>query len=218
MLAIGLSALFGLGGAYSIASEPIAYIASMFYGIFFLYLLIPTVLILFVSGIVAASLGKGRYAAALFLGCALLPFFFIGGFQAMRALGWAVYETNGSNEMRPIDEEPNGSIIVVYQMDSSFEEQQEMSNQIIHPWEEGPGFTGETGVRSSMGLGKIDGRVAQKIFFAASATESKKEKLRMGLQASPIVYRYFENTSVDEVRSRLERRKTFPPEKYPNAN
>ncbi len=206
MLAIGLCAFIGLTGAYSIASEPIAYVASMNFGIYFLFLLIPAVLVLFVASIVAASLRKSNYATALLVSCILLPVFFIGGLQAMRVAGWARYETPGMNDMRPIDEETNGSVIVVYTKESTFEEQQDLSNKVIHPWKEGPGFTGETGVRSSIGLGEFDGRTAQKIVFRESATEVEKEKLRRGLQASPIIYKFFENLTEGEVRERLEKK------------
>ena len=207
LLATGLCALLGLLGAYSIASEPIAYVASMFYGIFFLYLLIPAIVILFVASIVAAAFKKTEYAATLFLSCLMLPTFFIGGFQGMKALGWTRYETNGLNEMRPIDEEPNGNVIVVYEKSSTFEDQERFANQVISPWKEWPGFTGETGVGGSRGLDEIDGRVAVKILFRASATEAEKEKLRMGLQGSAIVYRYFENLNEWEVRKTFETKK-----------
>lgn len=204
LMAMGVCAFFGLLGAYSIASEPIAYVASMFYGFFFLYLLIPAVVVLFVASIITAIFHKTKYAAVLFLSCLMLPFFFIGGFQVMRALGWARYETNGSNEMRSIDEEPNGNVIIVYTKESTFEEQQKLSNEVITPWKEGSGFTGETGVRASIGLQDIDGRIAEKILFRESATEVEKEKLRMGLLASPIVYRYFENQTEAQVRKSFE--------------
>ena len=207
MFVIGFCALAGLLGAYSVASEPVAYIASMSYWILVMFVLLPAVLILFVCSLVAAGLEKPKYASVLLLSCLLLPLFFIGGLQAMRILGWARYETSGLNEMRPIDEEPNGSVIVIYEKGSSFENQEKFSNEVIHPWKEGPGFTHETGVRSSMGLPDIDGMTVVKIFFSASATETEKEKLRMGLQASPIVYRYFENQTEAEVRDRVESKK-----------
>ena len=125
----------------------------------------------------------------------------------MRALGWARYETPGLNDMRPIDEEPNGNIIVVYAKESTNEEREKFSNEIIHPWKEGPGFTGETGVRSSIGLHDMDGKIVEKVLFREYATEVEKEKLRMGLQGSPIVYRYFENLTEAEVRRILETKK-----------
>ena len=122
----------------------------------------------------------------------------------MRALGWARYEAPGMNDMRPIGDETNGNVIVVFTKESTFEEQQKLSNDVIHPWKEGPGFTGETGVQASVGLLDMDGKIAQKILFMRSATEAEKDKLRMGLMASPIVYRYFENLTEDEVRYKLE--------------
>jgi len=190
-------------GAYFVASEPIAYIASMGYWILVMFVLFPAVILLFICAVVAAILKKANYAVALFLSCLLLPLFFFSGLQAMRAFGWAPYETSGLNEMRSIDEEPNGNAIVVYTKESTFEEQEKLSNEVIHPWKEGPGFTGETGVQASIALGEIDGRTAEKILFRESATEVEKEKLRMGLQASPIVYRYFENLTEAEVRDKL---------------
>ena len=87
LLAIGLSAFFGLLGAYSIASEPIAYIASMFYGIFFLYLLIPAVIVLFFASIVAAIFQKTKYAGTLFLSCLIASYFFHGRFSGDESFG-----------------------------------------------------------------------------------------------------------------------------------
>ncbi len=197
----------GLLGAYSIASEPIAYIASMFYGIYLLYLLAPIAVASFIVGVILAISKDMKYAFPLFACSVVLPASYIGGLKSFEAVGLAQYKDNPINEMRPIDEEPNGNVIVVYTKESSFEEQQELSNRVIHPWKSGPGFTGETGVRASIGLLDIDGRVTQKILFRTSATETKKDKLRIGLQASPIVYRYFENLTEGEVRNRLEKKK-----------
>ena len=191
-------------GAYAVASEPIAYIASMTYGILLMLVLPIVIVVLFVSAIIAAVLDKTRYAAVLVLCCILLPVTFLGGLQAMRMLGLARYETSGANEMRPIDEETNGNVIVIYTKESTFKEQEKFSNEVIHPWKLGPGFTGETGVRASIGLSDIDGRTAQKILFSDSANEEEKGKLRRGLQGAPIVYRYFENLTEAEVRARLE--------------
>ena len=186
------------------ASEPIAYVASMTYSILFLFVLVPLVVLLLIATIVATIFNKAKYAATFFLCCLLLPSFFIGGLQAMRTFGWAGYEAPGMNDMRPIGEETNGNVIVVYTKQSTFEEQQKLANEIIHPWKEGPGFTGETGVQASIGLLDMEGRIAQKILFRRTATEAEKEKLRMGLMASPIVYRYFENLTEGEVRYKLE--------------
>jgi hypothetical protein len=155
LLAIGFWASMGLLGAYAVASEPVAYIASMNFGIIFLYLLIPSVLILFIGSVVFAIFSKVKYAVVLFAGCLMLPTFFLGGLQGMRAAGLARYEAPGVNDMRPIDEETNGSVIVVFTLESTFEEQQDFSNKVIHPWKEGPGFTGETGVQASIGLGTM---------------------------------------------------------------
>jgi hypothetical protein len=203
LIGISLSAFFGLLGAYAVVSEPIAYIASMTYGILFLYLLIPSILILFISAVAAASLRKAGCAVALFLSCVTLPIFFVGGIFTARSLGWARYEMSGVNEIRSLDEESNGNIIVIYQKGSTFSEQQKLSNDVIHSYRKDVGFTGETGVKSGLGLADIDGRVAVKVFFHASASEENKAKLRSGLDASPIVYRYFENLTEDQVRRKL---------------
>lgn len=217
VIAIALSALFGLLGAYAVVSEPIAYIASMTFGILFLYLLIPLILILFLSSAAAASLKKFRYAIALFVSCLALPTFFLGGVLTARSLGWAQYDQPGQNDMRPIDEEPNGNIIIIYRKNSTFEEQQKLSNDVIYSYKKDVGFTDETGVQSSLGLLDIDGRVSEKIFFRASGTEEQKAKLRAGLDASPIVYRYFENLTESQVRRKFESKPTQniqPPSRY----
>lgn len=193
--------------SYSVLSEPVPYIASMSHGIIFLFVLAPLTVILFCLSVAAAALQKTRYAVVFFIGCLGLPGSYFGFLKSAQALGLARYETSGMNEMRSVDEEPNGNIIVVYEKSSTFEEQEKLSRAIIHPWKEGPGFTGETGVQASIGLLDIDGRVAQKILFRASATETEKDKLRMGLQASPVVYRYFENLTESEVRKILETKK-----------
>jgi hypothetical protein len=204
-LAVAASALIGLLAAYSIASEPIAYIASMFFGVY-LYLMIPFVLALvIVAAIIAATSKQRKIAWALFLGAIVLPASYIGGFQTMRALGWVVSETNGSNEMRPFGLKPNGSLTLVYNEGVTYEEKEAFSKQFIHPWKEGPGFTHETGVCESGSLRDIGKRTVEEVIFCESATDEKKDKLRMGAQASPIVYRFFEDLPESEVRTRLER-------------
>ena len=83
-----------------------------------------------------------------------------------------------------------------------------MSNQVIHPWKEGPGFTHETGVCESGGLHDIGKRTVEKVFFCENATDVQKARLRMGIEASTIVYRFFENVSETEVRNKLEQKES----------
>jgi hypothetical protein len=196
--------LLGFLFAFIVSREPFGYVASMTYFILLIFLILPISVVLLIAAIVAGIKNNATYAGALLSSCLLLPSGFIGSLKLLEAAGLAQYERPEYNEMRPIDEEPNGNVIVVYTKESSFDEQEKLSNEVIYPWKEGPGFTGETGVQSSVGLGTIDGRTAEKIFFMASATEVEKERLRMGLQASPIVYRYFENLTEVEVRTKLE--------------
>jgi hypothetical protein len=200
----GVCLAVGFLCALLVSREPIGYIASMTYGVLLLFLIVPISLASLIAAIVAGIKNNAVYAGALLLNCLLLPSSFFGSMKLLDVVGLAKYRNPEYNEMRPIDEEPNGSVIVVYTKESTFEEQETLSNEVIHPWKEGPGFTGETGVQSSVGLGTIDGRTAEKVFFRASATEVEKEKLRAGLQASPIVHRYFENLTEAEVRAKLE--------------
>lgn len=204
LLAIAFSGLIGLLAAYSIAYEPIAYIASLFFGVY-LYLMIPVVLALIIVAIIIAATSRERQLAwALFLSAIMLPVSYIGGFQAMRALGWVVSESNGSNEMRPFGLKSNGSLILVYNEGVTYEEKEAFSKQFIHPWKEGPGFTGETGVCESGSLKNIGKRTVYEAIFCESATDEKKDKLRMGAEASSIVYRFFEDVPENEVRNKLE--------------
>lgn len=204
-LVFGVSCLIiGLAFAYIVAREPFGYVASMTWSFLSMFLICPGAVGLLVAAVIAGFRKNTTYAGSFLVSCFLLPFCFFGSVKLFEATGIAEYSKPGRNEMRPIDEEPNGNVIVVYTKESTFEEQQKLSNEVIHPWKEGPGFTGETGVQASIGLLDIDGRNAQKIFFRASATEAEKERLRMGLQASPIVCRYFENLTEVEVRAKLE--------------
>lgn len=101
-LAIALPAAVGVLAAYSIASEPIAYIASMFFGVY-LYMMAAVALVLSISGTLLATIGKQRkYGCALILSSMMLLGSYIGGFQLMKALGCVVSEANGSNDMVPI--------------------------------------------------------------------------------------------------------------------
>lgn len=201
----GISFVVGFLSALSVSREPLEYVASLTYGVLLLFLIIPVSVALLIAAISAGIREKAVYAVALMLSCLLLPSSFFGSMKLLDVVGLTEYRNHPEyNEMRPIDEETNGNVIVVYAKGSTFEEQQNLSNKVIHPWKEGPGFTGETGVQASIGLGTIDGRTTQKIFFRASATEVEKERLRMGLEASPVVYRYFENLSEVEVRAKLE--------------
>lgn len=204
LLFTGICLVTGFLCAFLVSREPFGYVASMTYFILLIFLIVPISVVFLMAAIVAGIKNNATYAGALLLSCFLLPASFFASIKLLSVIGWAEYEKPEYNAMRPIDEEPNGNVIVVYTKESTFEEQEALSNKVIHPWKEGPGFTGETGVQASVGLGTIEGRTTEKIFFRASATEVEKEKLRKGLQASPIVYRYFENLTEVEVRAKLE--------------
>ncbi|HMJ08485.1 MAG TPA: hypothetical protein VK468_05745 [Pyrinomonadaceae bacterium] len=203
VLAVLGCAVVGAVGAYEIAREPVAYIASMSFGILCLFFLFPTLLILFIVAVIAAIQRKMKYAAPLFLSCILLPVFFIGSLKVMEAVGLARYEKSELNEMRPFGLEPNGTLIIVYNIGVSYEARESFSNRVIHPWKEGPGFTHETGVCESGSLQDIGERTVEKVLFCASATDEEKEKLRTGVRSSTIVYRFFENVSEAEIRDGL---------------
>lgn len=193
--------------AYSVTSEPIAYIASMSHGIIVLFLIAPVVSVLLCLAIAAAAFQKFKLAMLFLTALISLPLSYFTFLGLAQALGMAPHKDDEVNKMRPIDEEPNGNVIIIYTSESTFEEQQEFSNRVISPWKEGLGFTGETGTQATIGLRDIDGKTAQKILFRASATEEQKERLRIGVQASPIVYRYFENLDEWQVRARFETKK-----------
>lgn len=204
LLFIAISLLVGFLCAFLVSREPFGYVASMSYFILLLFMIVPISIVFLMAAIIAGVKKNSTYTSALILSCFLLPLGFFGSVKLLEVVGVAQYTKPEYNEMRPIDEESNGSVIVVYTKESTFQDQEILSNEVIHPWKEGHGFTGETGVQSSLGLNKIDGRTAEKVFFSFSATEVEKQKLRMGLQASRIVYRYFENTTEAEVREKLE--------------
>lgn len=201
------SAFLGCLLAYSVTREPIAYIASMSHGIIVLFLIAPVVFVFLCLAIAAAALQKFRLAVLFSAAMISLPLSYFAFLGIAQALGMAPHKDDEVNKMRPIDEELNGNFIIIFTSESTFEEQQEFSNRVIHPWKEGPGFTGETGTQATIGLRDIDGKTAQKILFRASATAEQKERLRIGVQASPIVYRYFENLDEWQVRARFETRK-----------
>ena len=200
--------MVGTVGAYSIAIEPIAYIASMFFGILFWFVLIPVVLILFGIAVIAAIQKKMKCAGVIFMSSLLLPVFFIGGLKIMEAVGLARYKTSGLNEMRPLGLEPNGSFVVVYNQNVPFEEREKFSNKYFFPWEKDIGFTHESGVCELSGFGDVEGRTIEKIFFCPSATDEQKENLRTILKSAPIVYTFFENISEAEAKGKLEQKKT----------
>ncbi|GEM_PF-6404258 len=201
------SAILGCLLAYSVTSEPIAYIASMSHGIIVLFLIAPVVFVLLCMTIAAAAFQKFRLAMLFLLAMILLPLSYFAFLGSAQALGMAPHKDDEVNQMRPIDEEPNGNVIILYTSESTFEQQEEFLNRVVHSYKKDHGFTGETGTQSLLGLRDIDGKTAQKIFFRASATEQQKDKLRMGLQASPIIYRYFENLNEWQVRAKFETKK-----------
>ncbi len=203
-MAVGLCAFFGLLGAYSIASEPIAYVASMFYGIYFLYLLIPAVVILFVASIVAATFQKTKYAATLFLSCLMLSTFFIGGFQAMRALGWARYETNGSNEMRPLDYDLTNRIVLAIKKGASQEEIRRFDEDIlrkkIYHANGDLDLLFADGVCNFSYPNTVPGVTIITVPFCKDATDEQKVQIRDRIISSPLVYAAFEDTDSGEVK------------------
>lgn len=74
----------------------------MFYGVY-LYMMILVALVLAISAIIlAVRFKQPKIAWALLLGGIMLPTSYVGAFQAMKAGGWVVSETNGLNEMKPI--------------------------------------------------------------------------------------------------------------------
>lgn len=193
--------------AYTVTSEPIAYIASMSHGIIVMILLAPFILLLLCLSIAAAAFQKFKLAILLFTALIALPLSYFAFLLSAQELGMAEYIGHPINEMRAMDEEPNGNIIIIYTSESTFEQQEEFLNTVVHSYRKDHGFTGETGTRAMMGLNDIDGKTAQKIFFRASATEEQKDRLRMGLQTSPIIYRYFENLDEWKVRAKFETKK-----------
>jgi len=176
----------------------------MTFGILILFLIVPLSISFLIGAIIAAIKNNAAYAGVLLLSCFLLPLSFFASMKLLNVIGWVEYKKPEYNAMRPLDAQPNGSIIIVYNKGTTYDDRKKLEDQLISPWKEGPEFTHETGVCSGVGSLDIAERPTEKVFFCESATDAEKDKLRMGLDASSLVYRYFENMSENEVRKKLE--------------
>ncbi len=182
-------------GAYAVASEPIAYIASMTFGIIFLYLLIPAVIILFIGAAAAASLNKVKYAAAFVVSCVMLPVFFLGGLQAMRAVGWARYEEPGVNDMRPIGSELKYRIVVTFKKTATQEDIHRFGEDILRkkiPQPNGVLLEFADGV-CNFSYSQMSPEVTiVDVPFCADATEDEKARIRQQIISSPLIETAYE--------------------------
>ncbi len=188
--------------AYAVASEPIAYIASMTYGIIFLYLLIPAVIILFIGAAVAASLNKVKYAAALFVSCMVLPVFFLGGLQGMRALGWARYEAPGVNDMRPIGSELENRIVFAFEKTATQKDIHRFDEDVLRkkiPQPNGVLLEFADGV-CNFSYPQMSPITIVDVPFCADATEEEKDTIREQIVSSPLIYTAFEDIDTGQVR------------------
>jgi hypothetical protein len=194
--------LFGLLGAWIVASEPVAYIASMSFGIL-LFLMIPIVLVLVVSATVMAIQRKVRYSAALFSSAILLPTFFIGGLQAMRAVGWARYEAPGVNDMRPIGSELENRIVFAFEKTATQEEIRRFDEDVLRkkiPQPNGVLLEFADGV-CNFSYPQLNQNITiVDVPFCAEATEVEKARIREQIVSSPLIYTAFEDIGIGQVR------------------
>ena len=105
--------------------------------------------------------------------------------------------------MRPLNYEPNGSLLIIYNEGLTFDQQEKFSNENFFQFEKDKGFTYESGVCSLTGASDLNGRRVEKIFFCDYATQQQKDKLKETLKSSPIVYRFFENTRTEDAENLL---------------
>jgi hypothetical protein len=196
------TAIGGLG-AYDVAREPIAYIASMTYGIYFLFLLLPIITILFVLTIISAIKNKMKYALPLFIGCLALPTSFVGGLKIFEAVGLAEYKDNPINEMRPIGSELKNRIVLLFMTTASQDEINKFDEEILRkkiPQTNGVLLEFADGIcnfsypRISPEATIVD------IPFCKDATEEQKAVIREKIISSPLVYTAFEDMNTGEVK------------------
>lgn len=193
----------GLLGADAVASDPIAYVASMTYGILVMFVLPLVIAVLIVSAIVAAILDKAEYAAMLVLCCVLLPVSFFGGLQAMRMMGLAKYETSGFNDMRPIGSELQHRIVFVFEASATQEEINKFDETVLRksvPQPNGVLLTFADGVCNFSYPENRSGARVVDVPFCANATDEEKQKIRREIVTSPLVRTAFEDVAPGEVQ------------------
>lgn len=203
LISVGICLVVGLLGAYSIASEPIAYIASMSYGILVMFVLFPAIILLFIGAIASASLGKAKYAVALFLSCLMLPLFFFGGLQVARSLGLARYETPGFNDMRPIGSELKNRIVLTFKKTASQDEISRFDKEILRksvPQPDGILLAFADGVCNFSYPQTSPDVTIVNVPFCKDATEEQKAVIREKIVSSPLVHTAFEDIDSGEVK------------------
>lgn len=202
-LSIFICAVIGGLGAYDIAREPIAYIASMSYSIYLLFLFLPMIAILLVIAIIAAVRNKLKYAFPLFMGCLVLPISYIGGLKAFEAVGLAQYKDNPINEMRPIGSELKNRIVLVFTKTATWDETSKFDEEILRKKSVQPGIVlleFADGV-CNFSYPQISPEVAiVDVPFCKDATEEQKAVIREKIISSPLVYTAFEDMDSGEVR------------------
>ena len=203
LIAVLICSAFGFLGAYSIASEPIAYIASMFYGIYFLFLVIPVTLILTIAGFVLLGLKRTRYAVPLLVSCIVLPVSYVGGLKAFEAVGLAQYKDNPVNEMQPIGWDVKERIVIVFKKKVEQDQINAFDESVLRkkvPQPNGVLLAFADGICNFSYPETIPERTVVDIPFCKDATEEQKSKIRDEIIMSPIIDIALEDLASGEVR------------------
>lgn len=190
--------IVGILPALVISRETSGYVAGMAFGYLVLFCGLPLIFILFVVAIGTAFENKAQYTALLLMSCVLIPVSFVISLKIMEATKIAVYKRDGVDEIKPMEFEAAKGWTVVFQKGLSSNQRQKFTNDNFFPWKPDIGFTHESGVCQLSGQSLKDYE-AVTIYFCSNVTEKQKAKLRVKLKESEILYKFYENTSIDEI-------------------
>jgi hypothetical protein len=203
LAAVAICWIVGGIAAYSVVSEPIAYIASMSHGITVLFLLLPAVLILFCLGIGGLALQKSRFAAVSFVSCLALPGSYFGVLKSAEVLGLAQYKDNPINEMRPIGSELKERIVIVFEKEATQDQIHAFDENVLRkkiPQPNGVVLEFADGICNFSYPQVIPKRTVIDIPFCTDATEEQKSKIRTEVIASPLIEIAFEDIESGRVK------------------
>jgi hypothetical protein len=197
-IAFGICLILGFFPAFIVSRETSGYVAGMTHGILIIFFGLPFLVFAFILVLAAALKNNAQYSIIFLMGLFLVPVSFVVSLKLMEFTKIARYK-QVSEEIRPFENDSTNGLTVVFKKDVSFDVVQKFTNETFFPWNSAVGFTHESGVCSSSSSPDINNHRIE-IFFFCNATEDQKQKLREKLRFSEIVYKFYENIKIEDIK------------------
>jgi hypothetical protein len=193
--------IIGFIPALIVSRETSGYVAGMSFGIITLIFGLPLVGILFVASIVATVSQNWKYAIIFSSSFLLIPLVFGGSMKLLEATGIAVYTRKGVDDMRSFETDSAKGWTIVFKKGLKFKEIENFTNDSFFPRRADVGFTHESGVCELSG-NNIQGKeyTIDTIYFCNTITKEQKDKLREKLKESALVYKFYENIKLEDIK------------------